>query len=72
MGASSVFFEVWLPSLRHKRPCETCVPMNVRGKSLHGSTRTFKKHLTLFIIWHLEDSHGSRAHADVQRELHAS
>ena len=43
MGArKNVVFEVWLPSLRHKWPCETYVPMNGRAKSLHGRSRTVK------------------------------
>ena len=40
-----------LPSLRHKWLCETHVPMNVRGKSLHGSSRTFKNTYNLFTLW---------------------
>ena len=42
MGAGkSIFFAVWLPGLRQKGTCETYVPMNVRGKSLHGSFTDF-------------------------------
>ena len=33
---------MWLPSLRHKWPCETYALMNVRGKSLRGGSLTFK------------------------------
>ena len=50
---NSVFLEVWLPSLRHKWPCETHVPMTVRGKSLHGSSRTFKGALLLRFLLRL-------------------
>ena len=48
MGASeSGVFEVWLPSLRHKWPCETYVSMNVSCKSLPGSSRTFESTCSL-------------------------
>ena len=33
-------FDVWLPSLGHQWPGDIYVPMNVRGKSLHGSSWT--------------------------------
>ena len=42
MGARKhVFFEEWLPNLRHKWPCENYLSMHVRGKSIHGSSRAF-------------------------------